>query len=278
VSSVVAAGNGIIAGSGDLRANPTVTLTVGLSKAVTVAGGVPTLLLNDGGMASYTGGSGTNALTFAYTVATGQTTADLTVTGSALNGATILDGAGNAADLAGAVTNPAGTLQIDTTPPVVTVTLAADTGSSALDPLTSSPILTGTAEANGTVTVSDGTSVLGTTTAMADGTWSFIPNNLTDGSYTLTASETDLAGNTGSGSLGFTLDTTAPTAGTVTASPATADLTLGQMVTLTVGLSAPVTVADGVPTLLLNDGGTASYTGGSGSVSGGVNPRLNGAP
>ena len=41
---------------------------------MTVAGGTPTLTLNDGGAATYTGGSGTNALTFSYTVAAGQNT------------------------------------------------------------------------------------------------------------------------------------------------------------------------------------------------------------
>ena len=38
-----------------------------------MAGGTPTLTLNDGGTATYTGGSGTNALTFSYTVAPGRT-------------------------------------------------------------------------------------------------------------------------------------------------------------------------------------------------------------
>ena len=40
-----------------------------MSEAVTVAGGTPTLTLNDGGTATYVSGSGTNALTFSYTVA-----------------------------------------------------------------------------------------------------------------------------------------------------------------------------------------------------------------
>ena len=46
------------------------TLTLNMSEAVTVntSGGTPTLTLNDGGTATYTGGSGTNALTFSYTV------------------------------------------------------------------------------------------------------------------------------------------------------------------------------------------------------------------
>ena len=61
------------------------TLTLNLSEAVTVAGGTPTLTLNDGGTATYTGGSGTNALTFSYTVAAGQNTAALAATAVNLN-------------------------------------------------------------------------------------------------------------------------------------------------------------------------------------------------
>ena len=69
------------------------TLTVNLSEAVTIAGGTPTLTLNDGGTATYAGGSGSNALTFSYTVAAGQNTADLVVTAVNLNSATVMDGA-----------------------------------------------------------------------------------------------------------------------------------------------------------------------------------------
>ena len=39
--------------SGGLDAGNTVTLTLNLSEAVTVAGGTPTLTLNDGGTATY---------------------------------------------------------------------------------------------------------------------------------------------------------------------------------------------------------------------------------
>ena len=53
-------------------------------------------------------------------MAAGQNTADLAVTAVNLNTATVKDGAGNAANLTGAVTNPAGTLQIDTTAPTIT--------------------------------------------------------------------------------------------------------------------------------------------------------------
>src|ERR1019366_7369938 len=71
--------------------------------------------------------------------------------------------------------------------------------------------LSGTGDANAVVTIKEGSSVLGTTTANASGAWSFTPTGLANGAHTLVASETDTAGNTGSVSLAVTLDTTAPT-------------------------------------------------------------------
>ena len=106
--------------SGDLDAGKTVTLTLNMSEAVTVnTGGTPTLTLNDGGTATYTGGSGTSALTFSYTVAAGQNTAALAATAVNLNGATIADGAGNAANLSLTGLTQTGP-QIDTTTPTIT--------------------------------------------------------------------------------------------------------------------------------------------------------------
>ena len=78
--------------AGNYSTGNTLTLTLYTSEAVTVSG-TPTLTLNDGGTATYTGGSGTNALTFSYTVAAGQNTSALAVT--AVNG-TIADLDGNA--------------------------------------------------------------------------------------------------------------------------------------------------------------------------------------
>src|SRR5208283_4039324 len=106
--------------SGDFNAGKVITLTLGMSETVTVntTGGSPTLTLNDGGTAVYVGGSGTNALTFSYTVLAGQNTPDLMETAVNLNGATIQDGAGNAASLS--LTGlPQGSPQIDTTTPVI---------------------------------------------------------------------------------------------------------------------------------------------------------------
>ena len=156
-------------GSGTENPGALITLTLDLSEAVTVTG-TPTLTLNDGGTATYTGGSGTNALTFSYTVAaTDSTVPTLAITQVNLpSGATVMDAAGNAADLSGALTTFAG-LSIDPPPVVVSI------------------------------------------------------------------SET----------------------------PSTGDLKLGKTVTLTLNLNDVVTVVGGIPTLTLNDGGTATYTGGS---------------
>ena len=51
----------------------------------------------------------------------------------------------------------------------------------------------------------------------------------------------------------------------VTASPSTGNVGVGQVITLTLDMTAIVTVT-GTPTLTLNDGGTATYTGGSGTT------------
>ena len=51
----------------------------------------------------------------------------------------------------------------------------------------------------------------------------------------------------------------------ITESPATGDLGVGKTVTFTVDLGTVVTISGGVPTLTLNDGGTATYVSGSGT-------------
>ena len=106
--------------SGDLGVGKTITYTLNMSEVVTVntTGGSPTLSLNDGGTATYVSGSGTNALTFSYTVLAGQNVADLMLTAVNLNGATVQDGAGNAANLSLSGLSQ-GSPQIDTTTPTV---------------------------------------------------------------------------------------------------------------------------------------------------------------
>ena len=100
--------------------------------------------------------------------------------------------------------------------PVVTASLAVDTGTSSTDKITSNATITGTGNANAVVTITEGTTTLGTTTANSSGAWTFSPAGLANGSHTLTASETDSSGNTGTASLTFTLDTTTPVAPSIT--------------------------------------------------------------
>ena len=72
----------------------TITLNASATEIVT---GTPTLRLSDNEVATYVGGSGTNALQFSYTVQPGDNTSDLQVTGLNLpSGATIHDASGNA--------------------------------------------------------------------------------------------------------------------------------------------------------------------------------------
>jgi hypothetical protein len=129
-----------------------------------------------------------------------------------------------ASETSAAGTGTAGvTLTLDTLAPVVTSKLANDTGASATDRITSNATISGTAAANSTVKFTvDGTAVAATATTDASGNWSFTPSGLAGGQHTIVASQADVAGNTGSASLTFTLDTTTGTGAGGTAPVATA--------------------------------------------------------
>ncbi len=158
-------------GQGVYDIGQAITLTLHGSEALIVAG-TPALILNNGAIATYVGGSGSTDLQFRTIVAAGRDTAALAVTGASLaGGATIRDAAGNDADLAG------------------------------------------------------------------------VPASFT----------------------GLSIVTTPPSVRSVAASPADGTLDAGAVITLQVVLDKIVAVARGVPTLTLNDGGTATYVSGSGT-------------
>ncbi len=77
--------------------------------------------------------------------------------------------------------------------------------------------LSGTAEAGATVQVFNGTTLVGTTSATGNGSWSLTTSALPEGAVSLTAKAVDAAGNTSGASAAFTAtaDTTPPT-GTTT--------------------------------------------------------------
>ena len=87
------------------------------------------------------------------------------------------------------------------------------------DGITKSATLTlsGSAEANSTVKVYDGATLLGTATANGSGAWSFTTGTLANGAHSLTATATDAAGNVSAASAAtsVTVDTVAPVAPTI---------------------------------------------------------------
>ena len=168
-----------------------------------------------------------------------------------------------AVDNAGFVESPhnTATFKLDKTPPPAPAftSISSDTGSSSTDQITStvSQMLSGSAEANSTVTVKQGSTVLGTTTTDGTGHFTFGPVTLAAGANTFTATATDVASNISPVSTGFpvTLDNVAPNSvvispndsawhntntWTVTASDALSGVA---SVTYKIGAGSPTTVA-----------------------------------
>ena len=218
---VVASGTGITNGTGDVNANHVVTLTFEMSDVVYVSGGTPVLFLNNGGSATYSGGSGTDALTFTYQVMPGDNTAALAVNGYNLGGASFLDAAGHNADV-NLFDKLSGIVQIDTTAP--TASVAADhtallAGETSTVTFTFSEAVSNFVLGDATVT---GGSLGDLVHVGLNGsnqdiyTATFTPGvtNTEVGSVQVTASSyADLAGNNGAASntLSFSGDTLAPT-------------------------------------------------------------------
>ena len=141
--------------------------------------------------------------------------------------ATSIDTAGNVS-----VASPVLPLVIDTnapnTPVVTGLTAATDSGVSTTDSNTNinKPTLVGTAEANSSVKVYDGATLLGTVTANGSGSWSLtLTTALTNGTHSITATSTDTAGNVSAASpaLPLVIDTTAPNTPVVTGLTAVTD-------------------------------------------------------
>ena len=140
----------------------TVRITLDMSEKVGV-GGLPTLLLNDGGAASYDAAHSSNtSLSFDYKVAAGQVTTDLAVTGVDLpSGASIKDLAGNNAVLSGAGVNLG--LEINTKP----LAINGSTDLELLGPSNANAVF-GTGS-TGTLTLDDSQAFTGTVAGFAPG-------------------------------------------------------------------------------------------------------------
>ena len=217
---------------GAYKAGSTINITATLSEAVTAAASI-TVTLDNGKIVVLTHNALNNTLTGTYTVAAGDTSADLTVSSYVLTSAPT-DAAGN---IMTDVSVPSGANNLADTKAIVVDTTAPDTpstpdldstsdsaGTSDSDNITSdntpkinvSGSFSGTAvvtaskagSGNVTCTISSDTCTLGT---LADGIWS------------ISVTDTDAAGNaTTSAALAITVDATAPTPIVATVSVTTA--------------------------------------------------------
>ena len=187
--------------------------------------------------------------------------------------ATATDAAGNTGAASAALS-----VTIDTTAPVAPSITSFSTDSGTVgDGITNDNTLTltGTAEANATVKVFDGATLLGSAVANGSGAWSYTTAALANGAHSLTATATDAAGNTGAASaaLSVTIDTTAPVAPSITSfSPDTGTvgdgITTANVLTLTgtAEANATVKVFDGATLLgsaVANGSGAWSFTTGA---------------
>ena len=222
---------------GTLKAGELVDLIVTFSEAVDVTGS-PTLTLNNGAIATFAGGSGTNVLTFQYTAASGEDTSDMTVASYnlAAGGATTRDAQGNVATTAGAPTDPGGpgdVEAVDTVPPVASIVVGQITA----DNIVNAAEAAGTVAVTGTVggDVQDGDTVTLTINGtlysglVASGGFSInVPGSdlAADADSTVDASvtTTDPAGNstTATDTQAYAVDTVPPAA-SIVVGPITAD-------------------------------------------------------
>jgi ELWxxDGT repeat protein len=260
--------------AGPLGAGRTVSFTLTPSEAVTVntGDGSPALALSNGGNATYAGQDTNGDLLFTTAVAPGQDTADLKVTGFVPGGAFVTDAAGSLLDASGlpALAGSDTGIVVDTiapaTPDAPALTSNNDSGVAG-DGVTNvrTPTLSGTAEAGSTVVLSDAAGQLASTTAGTDGRWSVAAGTLADGTYAVTATATDAAGNMSASSQPFalTINATPPTLAALHAVPsAPGPLGAGRTVSFTLTPSEAVTVGTGngsLPTLALSGGGSATY-------------------
>ena len=209
-SVVITSASGIQNNS--LNAGDVLTATVTLNEAATVTttSGTPYINLNIGGttvQASYASGSGTTALSFTYTILSGQTDANgisIDANSLSLNSGTITDAVGNSATLTHSAVSDNASFMVDTTAPTASVTTATLANT---DSATVQSSETGTAYlVNTNVSVTNEASITGA----SDTSWNTVAistaNNgtnlaltgLVDGTYKLYT--VDAAGNLSSAS------------------------------------------------------------------------------
>ena len=193
-----------------------------------------------------------------------------TITASALSNGTHSITA-KATDVAGNLGTASGALSIaidsaaPAAPSMPDLLVTSDSGVSSTDNITNitTPTFTGTAEVGSTVTLYDGTTAVGTGIANA-GNWTITASALSNGTHSITAKATDVAGNLGtaSGALSVNIDSTAPAAPSMPDLLATSDSGVSSTDNIT-NITTPTFAgtAEVGSTVTLYDGATAVGTG-----------------
>ncbi|MEG3997249.1 DUF4347 domain-containing protein, partial [Microcoleus sp. SVA1B1] len=199
--------------------------TVTFNEAVTItnAANLPITLNTGGTVNAILNGNGASATThnFRYSVVTGNLDTDGITLGTALSlpAASTIKNANNANAIL-TFTNASTTgILIDAVAP--NAPIFTTTSGTTND---STPTLVGKAEPNSTVSILQGTTVLGTAIVDALGNWSFTPTTaLADATYAFTATATDAAGNTSTPSttVNLIVDAVAPAVPTFTTTSGT---------------------------------------------------------
>ncbi|WP_259651489.1 Ig-like domain-containing protein, partial [Pseudomonas sp. NCCP-436] len=245
--------------NGTYKIGDVITVTVEFDNIVNVTG-TPTLTLETGAIdrvLSYVSGSGSDTLTFSYTVQAGDSSADLDYASSSalsLNGGTIQDGANQAAILTLPTPGAAGSLGankalvVDGVRPAATSISLSDSllsiGETATVTITFNEAVTGLGVEDFSVTNGE-LSGLNTTDGGLTWTATFTPSSNVTGATNLislnNAGVQDQAGNAGSSttdSANYAVDTRSPTASIVVTDTV---LKAGQSTTVTITFSEAVT-------------------------------------
>lgn len=247
--------------NGTYKIGDVIIVNVQFDSAVTVTG-TPTLTLETGAtdrVLDYVSGSGSNTLSFSYTVQAGDSSADLdyvSTSALSLNGGNIQDGANQSAILTLPTPGAAGSLGankalvVDGIRPAATSITLSDNALSVGETATVTVTVTFNEAVLG-LDVADFSVANGTLSGLSSSngglTWTatFTPSsNITDASNIITLDNSgvmDLAGNIGSGSTdsgNYTIDTLRPTATIVVNDTA---LKAGQSTTVTITFSEAVT-------------------------------------
>ena len=180
---LVAASDSGVSATDNITAVTSPTFTVALNPTV-AAGDTVQLLLGGSALAHNVTHTITSADITAGSVSLTVTAGDLGADGSKSISAKFTDAAGNSS------TTSALAVTVDTVAPnapVITSDAIVNTDE---------VMLTGTAEANSTVNVFDGTTLLATATTDSSGAWGYTTSPLNNGPHAFTTTATDAAGNT----------------------------------------------------------------------------------